>query len=308
MASRGTIRWFRSWFSILGPRWFPRRSPELGCAAGPTTLGFLLGWIVGPLLLLECFRTKLIHYYLPAFPACALLVTWLVRAVSTEAVNVRRWPLGRSGLALLVGIGLVATALPVTGAAMIRGGFAPPLLLVAALVAAGTLISVSWFQQGATERAVYSLAATWAVVLVACCGWLIPLTEPYRTSRIIGERLAGRSAQMGIEPVLLEYQEPGVVYALGHPIAETRDRDGFFAHLAGGRSVLTVALPSEIDVMRSHFGLVVTPVEEIDGYVLTKGKRETLEIAVVHQGDDHFVEPSSAPGAHRIGLKQTFVK
>ncbi len=286
--------------AALAGAWLRRRSLP--------TLGFLLGWIVGPLLLLECFRTKLIHYYLPAFPACALLVTWLVRAVSTEAVNVRRWPLGRSGLALLVGIGLVATALPVTGAAMIRGGFAPPLLLVAALVAAGTLISVSWFQQGATERAVYSLAATWAVVLAVCCGWLIPLTEPYRTSRIIGERLAGRSAQMGIEPVLLEYQEPGVVYALGHPIAETRDRDGFFAHLAGGRSVLTVALPSEIDVMRSHFGLVVTPVEEIDGYVLTKGKRETLEIAVVRQGDDHFVEPSSAPGAHRIGLKQTFVK
>ncbi len=31
-------------------------------------LGFLLGWAIGPLLLLECFRTKLIHYYLPAIP------------------------------------------------------------------------------------------------------------------------------------------------------------------------------------------------------------------------------------------------
>ncbi len=41
-------------------------------------LGFLLGWVIGPLLLLECFRTKLIHYYLPAFPACALLTAWLV--------------------------------------------------------------------------------------------------------------------------------------------------------------------------------------------------------------------------------------
>ncbi len=49
-----------------------------------------------------------------------------------------------------------------------------------------------------------------------------------------------------------------MVYALGRPIATTRDRDGFFAHLKGGRSVLTVALPSEIEVMRSHFGLVVT--------------------------------------------------
>ena len=30
--------------------------------------GFLLGWIVGPMLVLECVRTKLIHYYLPSYP------------------------------------------------------------------------------------------------------------------------------------------------------------------------------------------------------------------------------------------------
>ncbi len=37
-------------------------------------LSYLLGWIIGPMILLECFRTKLIHYYLPAFPSCAILV------------------------------------------------------------------------------------------------------------------------------------------------------------------------------------------------------------------------------------------
>jgi hypothetical protein len=143
---------------------------------------------------------------------------------------------------------------------------------------------------------------------LASCGWLIPLAEPYRTSRIIGERLASLSARMGIDPVLLEYQEPGVVYALGRPIATTRDRDGFFAHLAGGRSVLTVALASEIDVMRSHFGLVVTPVEQVDGFVLAKGKKQTLHVAVVRRGDENFVPPPSTSAARRVGLKQTFVK
>ncbi len=33
--------------------------------------------------------------------------------------------------------------------------------------------------------------------------------------------------------------------------------------------------------MRSHFGLVVTPVDQVDGFVLTKGKQQTLQIAVV---------------------------
>ena len=108
--------------------------------------------------------------------------------------------------------------------------------------------------------------------MLTATGWLIPKGEPYRTSRVLGEKLAALAAKLKMEPVLLEYQEPGVVYALGHPIATTRDRDGFFAHLKGGRSVLTVALPSEIEVMRSQFGLVVTPVDQVEGFVLTKGQ------------------------------------
>ena len=56
-----------------------------------------------------------------------------------------------------------------------------------------------------------------------------------------------------------------MIYSLGRPVATTRDRDGFFSHLKGGRSVLTVALPSEIAVMRKHFGLVVTLVDRSTG-------------------------------------------
>ncbi len=62
--------------------------------------------------------------------------------------------------------------------------------------------------------------------------------------------------------------------------------------LKRGRSVLTVALPSEIEVMRSQFGLVVTPVDQVDGFVLTKGKKQTLQLAVVHEAD---VPPAIAP-------------
>jgi len=286
--------------AALAGAWLRRKSDS--------TFGFLLGWVVGPLLLLECFRTKLIHYYLPAFPACALLVTWLVLAVSAEGVNIRRWPLGRLGLALLVGIGLAGTVLLVAGAVTVQGGLGLPMFLVAVLIAAGTLIGTWWFQQGATERAVTSLAVTWGVVLLVCGGWLIPLNERYRTSRIVGERLASLSARTGIEPVLLEYQEPGLVYALGRQIATTRDRDGFFSHLTAGRRVLTVALASEIDVMRRHFGLTVTPLEQVDGFVLTKGKKQTLLIAVVRQEDEHFVAPPSTSSVRRIGLKETLVK
>ena len=109
---------------------------------------------------------------------------------------------------------------------------------------------------------------------------------------------------LGIEPVLLEYQEPGVIYALGRPVALTRDRDGFYAHLTGGRSVLTVALPSEIDVMRKHFGLDVTPIDRVDGFVLTRGKTQTLQIAVVREGETPTAELPSDANVRRVGLKE----
>ncbi|MHC5540253.1 ArnT family glycosyltransferase, partial [Singulisphaera rosea] len=58
-------------------------------------VGFLLGWVVGPLVLLECVRTKLIHYYLPAVPAIALLIAWVLVRSSESRVGLPSWRLGR---------------------------------------------------------------------------------------------------------------------------------------------------------------------------------------------------------------------
>ena len=193
--------------AALAGAWMRRKSNP--------NLGFLLGWAIGPLLLLECFRTKLIHYYLPAFPACALLTAWLVLSVTAEGVNIRRRPLGRLAMALLVGIGIVGIVMLVAGTTLVTRNLRLPMLMIAIVMAAGTLAGMSSFQRGATERAVYALAATWAIVMMTASGWLIPMGEPYRTSRVIGEKLAALAADLNVEPVLLEYQEPGVVYALG---------------------------------------------------------------------------------------------
>jgi 4-amino-4-deoxy-L-arabinose transferase-like glycosyltransferase len=273
-------------------------------------LAFLMGWMIGPLILLECFRTKLIHYYLPAFPAFALLLGWCVVVIESEGVNIRRWTLGRLTLALLVAIGLGGAVLFASVGILVRGGFAWPLVFLSLIIAAGTILGLSRLQRGATESAVYVLAGTWAVVLLALAGWLVPLAEPYRTSRVLGERLRALSDEMGCEPVTLEFQEPGVVYALGRPIATTRDRDGFYAHLEGGRSVLTVALPSESQVMRSHFGLRVTALERIDGLVLTKGKLETFEIVMVSAGNDASRRSASnfKDALRAAELKQPLIK
>jgi 4-amino-4-deoxy-L-arabinose transferase-like glycosyltransferase len=273
-------------------------------------IGLLLGWSIGPLVLLECVRTKLIHYYLPAFPAWALLVAWLVLALAAEGVNIRRWRLGRSALALLVGIGLMGTVLLATCATRAPENLRLPMILVAGVMVAGTLAGHALFQQAASEKAVHALAVTWALVLLAFGGWLIPALEPYRTSRKIGEKLAALSAKMGLEPVLLEYREPGVIYAVGHPVATASDRDAFYRHLRDGRSVLTVALAEQFEVMRNHFGLSVTPVDQVEGLVLNKGKRQTFQIAVVGEPNLEPALESSRSASTVSGSrpKQTLIK
>jgi hypothetical protein len=68
-------------------------------------------------------------------------------------------------------------------------------------------------------------------------------------------------------------------------------------------------LTSAIDVMRSDFGLDVRPLEHVECYDLTKGKRLTLHLAVVRVD---YLDPSGGPAALPTAsgapLKQSLVK
>ena len=61
--------------------------------------------------------------------------------------------------------------------------------------------------------------------------------------------------------------------------------------------------------MRSHFGLEVKPIEPVECYDLTKGKRQTLHLAVVREGE---TGPTADATALSTGdgttSKQTLVK
>jgi 4-amino-4-deoxy-L-arabinose transferase-like glycosyltransferase len=58
-------------------------------------LAFLIAWLVGPLVMFEAVRTKLVHYYLPAYPAAALLLAsaWVGRFAGAPlgVSTVRPW-------------------------------------------------------------------------------------------------------------------------------------------------------------------------------------------------------------------------
>ena len=154
--------------AALAGAWMRRKSDP--------NLGFLLGWAIGPLLLLECFRTKLIHYYLPAIPRVRPLTAWLVLSVTAEGVNIRRRPLGRLAMALLVGIALVGIVLLVAGTTVVPGGLRLA-MLAGCRGHGGRHAGGSVGFSASSDRTARStlLAATWAVVMMTATGWLIPL-------------------------------------------------------------------------------------------------------------------------------------
>jgi 4-amino-4-deoxy-L-arabinose transferase-like glycosyltransferase len=259
--------------------------------------GFLLGWVVGPLILLECVRTKLVHYYLPAYPACALLAAWLVLEVVKDEVNLRRYPLGRLAFGLLGGVGIGASVALIALAMVVPAHVRWPSLVLAVLMGAGTIVAMGRIYHGATERAATGLAASWAVILLVMGAWLLPSLEPYRTPRIVGERLAALSRTLRAQPVLLTFQEPSVIYAVGHPVPTTKTWPQFDEQLRIHGAVITPLLPHELAEFHRRPWLEAEVKETLTGFNLNKGQTQTLRFTLVRARRS---TPSAPPAiAHR---------
>jgi 4-amino-4-deoxy-L-arabinose transferase-like glycosyltransferase len=248
-------------------------------------LGFLLGWIIGPLIFLELVRTKLIHYYLPAYPACALLVAWLAVTMFREEVTLRRWPLGRLALGLLTSIGIGTIVTLVAAGCVVDGPVRWPCLFLALVLTAGTLSAVFRLLDGATDRALARLMVTWGLMGLGLGAWLLPALEPYRTSRKVGERLAALSAAIDVQPVLLTFQEPSTIYSFGRPVPTIRVWGDLYEQLRRHGEVITPLLDHELRVLQRKPDMQVEAREAMTGFNLSKGKSQRLTFALIRPKD-----------------------
>lgn len=121
---------------------------------------FLLAWALGPLITLEMVQTKLVHYWLPSYPALILLaVGWL------WTPGERLLP--RSLNALHLAGGCLLAAIPMIPAFVLN----LPGLYRPALTLSGLLLMVTVF-----SSAVFTGRASRASLSVATCGVLVFLT------------------------------------------------------------------------------------------------------------------------------------
>jgi 4-amino-4-deoxy-L-arabinose transferase-like glycosyltransferase len=261
--------------------------------------GFLLGWVVGPLILLECVRTKLIHYYLPAFPAWALLIAWwLVAVADTEAARaVGRWRPRRVALRTLTGIGLGAIVALLAAAWYVPTALRPPCLALAASMAAGAVLFRVQLRAGGLERAARGLVVTTALCLLVLGTWLLPAAEPYRISGIIGRRLAVLETRERARPILVSYDLPGVVYALGHPAPLVRGRKNIVEQVGRDGDVIAPLLPQDIKVLKKEPRLAIEICETIRGFNVDKGRYDTIHLTVLRPGAQARVD---RPGTNAV--------
>ncbi|MDR3633569.1 MAG: glycosyltransferase family 39 protein [Isosphaeraceae bacterium] len=251
--------------------------------------GFLLGWVIGPLVLLELVQTKMVHYFLPAYPACALLAAWLVVAVVRDEVNLRRWALGRLGIGLLGGFGIGGAVALLAAACVVPSPVRWPCLALGLVIGGGTLYGLERLMSGATERAVAGLVATWAAVGLGVGAWLAPAVEPYKMARVVAERLNALAGSTNAQPILFSYQEPSTIYAMGRPTPAVRTWPELHEKLRQHGEMIAPALPEECVGLSHRPELIVEVVDHLEGFNITKGKTQTLDFVRIR------MRPESVP-------------
>ncbi len=278
----GSLLTFYPWSALLPAAllaaWFRRRTNP--------GLGFAAGWMIGPLVMLELIRTKLIHYYLPAYAGCAFLAAWLIATVAGAEINLRRWPLGRLALGLLVGIGFAATFGLIAGGVVVSGGLRWACIATAVALGLGTLYALERLHGGATMRAAHALVGTWAVVLLLAGAWLLPAAEPYRLSPLVAGRLREIGAAEGARPMLVGFQPPAVVYHFGRPIPVLQDRRWMAERLRSDRALVAALTDRELAVLRRDPAWRIDEKGEIAGFDVERAKVRNLHMVVFRLAEE----------------------
>jgi 4-amino-4-deoxy-L-arabinose transferase-like glycosyltransferase len=181
---------------------------------------FALAAVVGPWVMLECVRTKLPHYFLPAFPFLAYLTAdALVRCLSGEIGDLR----GRL-FKVVVSVWAVVIAAVASAPWLVLGHYEPlPIGAMVALSATGltfaaTVAALVWREQLAVAAVTLGVG-TMALVLLAC-GVYLPRADFLRVSPRVARVLADHGVTGRGQCIMLDYMEPSLAWAQGGTIRE----------------------------------------------------------------------------------------
>ena len=188
----------------------------------------LLGWVIGPWLVLEVVQTKLVHYVLGCYPAMALLIAVVLYQwrgkLGKKMIGKTLGRIGLSGLwiiGVVVAIGMtVAVAVLALGpiAELGEGATGRYRLVLGTGLAGLVVIATALAVRGSLKKGWGSAAVASGFAGVMICGaiaggWVAPRIGSYRISRRAAEA-AREISPGGTRFVLFGFDEPSMIWYL----------------------------------------------------------------------------------------------
>jgi 4-amino-4-deoxy-L-arabinose transferase-like glycosyltransferase/membrane-associated phospholipid phosphatase len=180
-------------------------------------LKFLLVWGITTLFAFELVRTKLVHYYLPAYPAWAILISAsLCHAFASESIGLKRrtrvtlgYTMAGLGVAfVLVGTVISFWLLPSSIAIMLSVTLA---IGGVGLSLAGGLVSLGSFREAITLQ-----MAAGVVMVILAGAQVLPRIHSSQVILDVADRL--REIQQREEIALWFYRDPSLIYNMKNKV------------------------------------------------------------------------------------------
>ena len=262
----------------------------------------LLGWVIGPWVVLELVQTKLVHYALGCYPAMAILIAMLLyRWRHKLRKKMLSKTLGRMGLSALWIMGLIVAAATVgTIVALMSGPMAGlaeagaakiGLLLgavLAGLVAMGTALAVRKNLKGGRGNTAIAWGFTGMMVWAGIAGaWLAPVIGSYRVSRRAADAARELSGP-GCRYVLFGCNEPSLIWYLraNEEVQIVRKAEDFLRQFKAAEPVCAIVHKDKLDKLTAAgFDSTADRADRwVEGINLDRWRKEELWVGVNKAG------------------------
>jgi 4-amino-4-deoxy-L-arabinose transferase-like glycosyltransferase len=261
------------WFGFLFGAVWGRLVSAANGLVGDRSFRFLAAWLVGPWLVLELVQTKLVHYWMPSYPAGILLVVgWVVAVRGTGA------GFGLPTRLLVLAAGLVVALVPTVITLYLGVARLWPSAAAATLILAGGTIAAVVMAGRTPWRAMWTLAAGTAVFLAVLFGLFVP---DLATDSI--PPLAGRRASELVGPdervVVFKPRDDDLFFYLPVDSAACENAGCLDALWRDGAQFLALTRNHDFEVLNGEWpGVDLVEIDRVEGIDLNRVERAEVVI------------------------------
>jgi hypothetical protein len=184
---------------------------------------FALAAVVGPWLMLECIRTKLPHYFLPAFPPLALLTAdALVRCLHGQHQDLKSKSFIR-GIAIWAILVALLCSAPWLALLFYKPQPITALLTVSAFGVLYSLTVLHFFKAHRVAMGAIAMGIGMMLLVTIFYTCYFPRAEFLRLSPRVADILIANGVTQPNQVIMLDYMEPSLAFDQGGTIREAGD-------------------------------------------------------------------------------------